>query len=119
MPPFYTASFNSFAARKAIFLLALIDGFAGRWVPSHPGRPLPHLEDAETVQADFVPFLEVPGRQRHQIAQHGFGSSWLSDKAAARCLSVTVICGAAFAGAAAFLAAGAAFFAGGMTISWG
>jgi hypothetical protein len=46
-----------------------------------------------------------------------FGRSWLSDKAAARCLSVTVICGAAFAEAADFLAAEAAFFAGGMTIS--
>jgi len=42
-------------------------------VSSHPGRPLPHLEDAEAGQADFVPFLEVPGCQRHQIAQHGLG----------------------------------------------
>ena len=41
-------------------------------VPSHPGGPLPHLKDAEAVQTDFVPFLEVPGRQRHQVPQHGF-----------------------------------------------
>src|SRR5580658_6982014 len=57
-----------------------------------------------------------------------FGSEWLSDNAAARCLSVTVataapfaaaLAGAALAGAALFLAAGAAFLAGGMTVSLG
>ena len=31
-----------------------LDGLAGRRVPSHPGGPLPHLEDAETGQTDFV-----------------------------------------------------------------
>src|SRR5580658_2692360 len=57
-----------------------------------------------------------------------FGSEWLSDNAAARCLSVTVataapfaaaFAGAVLAGAALFLAAGAAFLAGGMTVSLG
>jgi hypothetical protein len=38
-------------------------------VPSWP--PASDLEDAEPGQADFGPFLEVPGRQRHQIAQYG------------------------------------------------
>jgi hypothetical protein len=46
-----------------------------------------------------------------------FGRSWLSDKAAARCFNVTVACAASFTGAAGLLAARAAFFAGGMTIS--
>ena len=50
-----------------------LDRLAGRRVPSHPGRTLPHLEDAEAGQADFVALLEVPGCQRHQIAQHGLG----------------------------------------------
>jgi len=62
----YTASFSSLATRKATFLLAF-----GRRVPSHPGGALPHLEDADAAQADFVALLEVPGRQRHQIAEHG------------------------------------------------
>jgi hypothetical protein len=52
-----------------------------------------------------------------------FAMSWLSANSAARCLSVTVGCAAAFAGAAffaaAFLGAGAAFLAGGTTISCG
>ena len=48
-----------------------LDGLAGRRIPSHPGRPLPHLEDAETGQTDFVAPLQMAGGQRHQIAQHG------------------------------------------------
>ena len=48
-----------------------LDGLAGRRIPSHPGRPLPHLEDAETGQTDFVALLQMAGGQRHQIAEHG------------------------------------------------
>jgi hypothetical protein len=29
-------------------------GLTGRWVPSHPGRPFPHLEDAEAGQTDLT-----------------------------------------------------------------
>jgi hypothetical protein len=50
-----------------------LDGLAGRRVPSHPGRPLPHLEDTETGQTDFVAPLQMAGGDRHQIAQHGLG----------------------------------------------
>jgi hypothetical protein len=57
--------------------LLYLDHLTGRRVPSHPGRPLPHLEDAETGQADFVALLEVPGRQRSPACL--FGRSWLSD----------------------------------------
>ena len=44
-----------------------LDGGASRGVPSHPGRPLPHLEYAATGQADFVALLQMAGRQRHQV----------------------------------------------------
>jgi hypothetical protein len=47
------------------------DGFAGRRVPPHPSFPRPHLQDAETSQADFVTLLKMLGGERHQIAQHG------------------------------------------------
>ena len=66
-------SLLEFLGRPEHNLLARLDldGLARRRVASHSGSTLPHLEDAETVQVDFVPFLEVAGRQRHQIAQHG------------------------------------------------
>jgi hypothetical protein len=56
--------------------------------------PLPRLKDAETGQTDFVALLAVPCRQRPKCAQRGpacfFDRSWLSDKAAAKCLNATV-----------------------------
>jgi hypothetical protein len=48
-----------------------LDSPAGRRVPSHPGRPLPRLENAETGQADFVAVPQTTAGQRDQIAQHG------------------------------------------------
>ena len=68
----YTASFSSFAGRNAIFLLALIL-IASPVAGFRPilRRSLPHLEDAEAGQTDFVALLEVLRGQRHQIAQHG------------------------------------------------
>ena len=49
----------------------VLDGLAGRRVPSHPCRPLPHLEDTETGQTDFVALLQMACGQRYQIAEHG------------------------------------------------
>ena len=49
-----------------------LDGLAGRRVATHPGRPLPHLKDAETGQPDFVTLFQMAGGQRYQIAQHCF-----------------------------------------------
>ena len=65
--------FLQFLGRPERDLLAGLDldGLTGRRVPSHPGRPLPHLEDAEAGQTDFVALLQMAGGQRHQIAQHG------------------------------------------------
>ena len=100
-----------------------LDRLAGRRVPSHPGRPLPHLEMPSPVRRILSPLLRCRvvsvTKSPSTASACFFGRSWLSDKAAARCLSVMVACAAAFAGAADFLAAGAAFFAGGMTISLG
>jgi hypothetical protein len=60
--------------------------------------------------------------ERHQITQHGFGlllrQVMTFGQLAAICLSVTVICGAAFTGGA-FLAGAAAFFAGAVTLAAG
>ena len=50
-----------------------LDRLASRWVAAHPGGTLPNLEDTETGQPNFVALLEVPGGQRHQIAQDGLG----------------------------------------------
>ena len=50
-----------------------LDGLAGRRVPSHPCRPLPHLKDAETGQTDFVALLQMAGGQRHHVAEHCLG----------------------------------------------
>src|SRR3977135_1052362 len=107
----YTASFSSLAARKAIFLLALIlmdspvAGFrpilAGRFrtwrMPSPFRRILSPFLRCRVVSVTKSPSTD---------SACFFGRSWLSDKAAARCLSVTVICGAVFFGAADFLAGG-------------
>ena len=67
-PQAYTASFSSLAGRNAIFLLALIlmaspiAGSVPYWPPfSAPGG-------CRDRQTDFVALLQVPGRQRHQIA---------------------------------------------------
>jgi hypothetical protein len=102
---YYTASFSSLAGRKAIFLLALIlmvspvAGFrpirAARFRTWRIPRP---------VRRILSPFLRcrvvsVTGSPSTASACF-FGRSWLSDKVAARCLSVTVACAAAFAGAA-------------------
>jgi hypothetical protein len=104
-----------------------LDRFAGSRVPTHPRRSLAHLEDAETCQADFVTLLEVLRGQRHQVAQHGL-SLFLREVVAIGQLGGEMLerdsrlrrgfrwgC---LGPAAAFLAAGADFFAGGMMISF-
>src|SRR3984957_5576136 len=48
-----------------------LDRLTGRRVPTHSCRALPHLEDAQTGQTDFVALLEVLRGERHQVAQHG------------------------------------------------
>jgi hypothetical protein len=40
-------------------------------VPAHCGCAIPHQEDTETGQTDFVALLQMACRQRHQIARHG------------------------------------------------
>ena len=106
----YTASFSSLAGRNAIFLLALIlmaAPVAGS-VPFWP--PLPHLEDAETGQTDFVAPLQMTSvsvtKSPSTASACFFAISWLSANAAARCLSVMVAWTTDLAGAAflAFLA---------------
>src|SRR3984957_8873471 len=123
----YTASFSSFAGRKAIFLLALI-------LMASPVAGLRPIRAARfrtwgmprPVGRILSPFLRCRvasvTKSPSTASACFFAMSWLSASAAARCLSVTVawaaaFAGAAFAEAAAFLAAGAAFLAGGMTIS--
>ena len=114
--------FLQFLGRLECDLLAGLDldGLTCRGVPTHPSGPLPHLEDAETGQTDFVAPLQMTGGQRHQIAQRGL-SLLLCEVVAVgqrggRCWSVMVAWTAALAGADFFAAA---FFAGGMTISCG
>ena len=98
-----------------------LDGLAGRRVPSHPCRPLPHLEDAETGQTDFVAPLQMAGGQRHQIAQHGLSLLLRDVMAVGQRGGEVLECDGRLDGSlwlwAAFFAA--AFFAGGMTISCG
>ena len=97
-----------------------LDGLASRRVPSHPGGPLPHLEDAETGQTDFGALLQMAGGQRHQIAEHGL-SLFLRDLMAVCQRGGEVLeCDRRLCGSfrwGGFLCA--AFFAGGMTISCG
>ena len=74
-----------------------------------------------TGKADFVALFEMLVGERHQIAQHGFSllvrQVMPSANSVARCLSVIVACGTAFAGtdllriAGAILLTGMAFFA--------
>ena len=117
-----TASFSSFAGRKAIFLLALIfmaspvAGFrpilAARFRTWRMPRP---------VRRILSPFLRCRvvsvTRSPSTASACFFGRSWLSDNEAARCLRVMVGLAAALAVVADFLAEGAAFLAGGMMIS--
>ena len=49
------------------------DGFARPRVACGARRPVSHLQDAEAAQADFVPLGELPGDERHEIVQDGFG----------------------------------------------
>ena len=56
---------------RNLFARLDLDGLSGRRVPSHPCCTLPHLEDAEAGQTDFVAPLQMTGGQRHQIAKHG------------------------------------------------
>jgi hypothetical protein len=65
--------FFQFLGRPKGNLLARLDldCLASRRVSSHPCCTLPHLEDAETGQTNFVTLLQMARGQRHQIAQHG------------------------------------------------
>ena len=106
----YTASFSSLAGRNATFLLALIL-MASPVAGFRPirGRPLPHLEDAEAGQADFVALLQMAGGQRHQIAQHGLSLLLRDVMAVRQCGGEMLECdgslGRSFRWAAAFFAA--------------
>src|SRR5271166_307457 len=116
----YTASFSSLAGRKATFLLAFIliaSPVAGlRPILAARFRTWRMPKPVKRILLPFLRWRVVSVTKSPRMASACFfGTSWLSDKAAAKCLSVTVAC--AFAGAADFLAAAAAFFAGGMTIS--
>ena len=114
--------FLEFLGRPERDLLARLDldGFAGRRVPSHLAARFRTWRMPRPVRRILSPLLRCcvvsVTKSPSTASACFFGRSWLSDKAAARCLSVTVVCGAAFAGPADFLAAGVAFLAGGMTI---
>jgi hypothetical protein len=47
-----------------------LDRLTGRWIPTHPRRSRPDLEDTQASQPDFVTPLEMAGRERHEITQH-------------------------------------------------
>jgi hypothetical protein len=93
-----------------------LDRLAGRRVPPNSRRQRPYLQDTETGQANFVALLEMLDgevtRSPSTASATFFGRSCGPANSAAKCLSVTVTWGAAFTGAAAFLAGAAAFFSG-------
>src|SRR5579885_59118 len=50
-----------------------LDGLARGGIAPHARRALPDLEDAEPADANAIPFLEMPGEQADEIAEHGLG----------------------------------------------
>src|SRR5271166_1428947 len=102
----YTASFSSLAGRKATFLLAFIliaSPVAGlRPILAARFRTWRMPKPVKRILLPFLRWRVVSVTKSPRMASACFfGTSWLSDKAAAKCLSVTVACA----------------FAGGMTIS--
>jgi hypothetical protein len=112
----YTPSFNSFAGRNAIFLLAAISmdspiaGF--RPIRAGSARTCRMPRPVTRILSPFARcFVAIVTRSVSTAVVTLFDRLWPSANSAAICLSVMVTCGAAFT-ATAFFPGTAAFFAG-------